>query len=40
MDAVIKELNARKAFLGGRDVDTVYLGGGTPSLLAVVRGQR
>lgn len=35
VDAVIKELNARKAFLGGRDVDTVYLGGGTPSLLAV-----
>ncbi len=33
--ALIKEAEAEKAYLGGEAVNTVYFGGGTPSLLSV-----
>jgi oxygen-independent coproporphyrinogen III oxidase len=33
MDAEFKELSLRKNYIGSEVVDTVYLGGGTPSLL-------
>jgi len=33
LDAIAKELEQRKAYLGGQEVQTVYFGGGTPSLL-------
>jgi len=34
MKAIQKEIYARKEFLGGEPLDTIYLGGGTPSLLS------
>lgn len=33
MNAELKELTVRKDYLGSEPIDTVYLGGGTPSLL-------
>lgn len=36
-DALIREMHARKSFLGEETVRTVYFGGGTPSLLPVSR---
>jgi oxygen-independent coproporphyrinogen-3 oxidase len=34
MNAIKKEISSRKEFLGGEPLDTIYLGGGTPSLLS------
>lgn len=34
IDAIIKEYRARKSYLGGEKIKTIYLGGGTPSLLS------
>jgi len=34
MKAIQKEIYSRKEFLGGEPLDTIYLGGGTPSLLS------
>ncbi|WP_257657445.1 radical SAM family heme chaperone HemW [Parapedobacter lycopersici] len=34
IDAMQRELNLRKAYLGNEPVETIYFGGGTPSLLA------
>lgn len=34
LDAIIKELNLQKGYLGGETIETIYFGGGTPSLLA------
>lgn len=34
MNAIQKELVSRREFLGGEPIDTIYLGGGTPSLLS------
>jgi oxygen-independent coproporphyrinogen-3 oxidase len=34
MKAIQKEICSRKKFLGGEPIDTIYLGGGTPSLLS------
>lgn len=33
IDAVVKELALRKAFIGDMPVDSIYFGGGTPSLM-------
>jgi oxygen-independent coproporphyrinogen III oxidase len=35
IDAILKEISLRKDYLGGECVSTIYLGGGTPSLLSV-----
>lgn len=35
VEAIIKELELRKEYLGGEKVETIYFGGGTPSLLPV-----
>jgi len=35
MNAIQQEISSRKEFLGGESLDTIYLGGGTPSLLSV-----
>jgi oxygen-independent coproporphyrinogen III oxidase len=35
IDALIKEIEIRKAYLEGETVNTIYLGGGTPSLLHI-----
>jgi oxygen-independent coproporphyrinogen-3 oxidase len=34
MNAIKKEISSRKDFLGGESLDTIYLGGGTPSILS------
>ncbi|HEV7230166.1 MAG TPA: radical SAM family heme chaperone HemW [Bacteroidia bacterium] len=34
LDALVSEMRLRKDYLGGKVVQTVYLGGGTPSLLS------
>ena len=34
VDAVVEELHQRRSFLSGASIDTVYLGGGTPSQLS------
>ena len=34
MKAIQKEISSRREFLGGESLDTIYLGGGTPSLLS------
>ncbi len=34
MNAIQKEISLRKEFLGGEPLETIYLGGGTPSLLS------
>lgn len=34
MHAIQKEISSRSEFLGGEPLDTIYLGGGTPSLLS------
>jgi oxygen-independent coproporphyrinogen-3 oxidase len=33
LDAILKEINLRKGYLQGKTIETVYFGGGTPSLL-------
>jgi oxygen-independent coproporphyrinogen III oxidase len=33
VDAILKEMALRKNFIGGEPVETIYFGGGTPSLL-------
>ena len=35
VNALAKEAEAEKAYLGGETVNTVYFGGGTPSLLQI-----
>jgi oxygen-independent coproporphyrinogen-3 oxidase len=35
VDALVRELELQKTYLGGEPVETVYFGGGTPSLLSV-----
>ncbi len=40
VDKVIEELGCRRDFLKGEDVDTIYFGGGTPSLLSVGEVER
>ncbi|NQU85324.1 MAG: radical SAM family heme chaperone HemW [Mariniphaga sp.] len=34
IDAILKELNQRKDFFQGESINTIYFGGGTPSVLA------
>jgi len=34
LGAIGRELERRRDFLPGRQIDTIYIGGGTPSLLA------
>ena len=36
LDALLKEIQLRKDFLDGEPVETIYFGGGTPSLLSLV----
>jgi oxygen-independent coproporphyrinogen-3 oxidase len=33
IQALVKEIELQKAFLGGETIETIYFGGGTPSLL-------
>src|ERR1700712_5535684 len=33
LDAIITEINLQKTYLGGETIETIYFGGGTPSLL-------
>lgn len=40
VDAVVRELQDRRSFLGESSVDTIYFGGGTPSLLPVEETER
>jgi oxygen-independent coproporphyrinogen-3 oxidase len=40
LSAVVKEMEMRKDYLAGETVDTVYFGGGTPSLLTAVDWER
>ena len=35
LSALLKEMELRKDYLGGEKVDTIYIGGGTPSLLQI-----
>ena len=35
MGALLKEIQLRKDYLGGDEIETIYFGGGTPSLLAI-----
>ena len=35
LDALLKEIQLRKDFLDGEPVETIYFGGGTPSLLSL-----
>ncbi len=35
LDGMLKELSVRREYLGNESVSTIYLGGGTPSLLSV-----
>ena len=35
LDALVKEMNLQKDYLKGEIIDTIYLGGGTPSLLQI-----
>jgi putative oxygen-independent coproporphyrinogen III oxidase len=39
-NSIISELNQRKEYLGGQQVETIYFGGGTPSLLGVTDIER
>jgi oxygen-independent coproporphyrinogen III oxidase len=34
VEAMLKELEFRKAYLGGQPIETIYFGGGTPSVLS------
>lgn len=34
VEALLKELDIRKDYLGNTSVETIYIGGGTPSLLS------
>jgi oxygen-independent coproporphyrinogen-3 oxidase len=36
VSALVRELELQKSYLGGETIETVYFGGGTPSLLSVV----
>jgi oxygen-independent coproporphyrinogen-3 oxidase len=36
VSALVRELELQKSYLGGEPIETVYFGGGTPSLLSVV----
>lgn len=40
VDAVVEELYARRDFLRGEPIETIYFGGGTPSLLPVEEMER
>lgn len=40
VDAVVEELHARRDFLRGEPIETIYFGGGTPSLLPVEEMER
>lgn len=35
IDALIKEIELRRHYLDGEEVETIYIGGGTPSLLSI-----
>lgn len=36
VDGIVREMQLRKDYLNGESIDTIYFGGGTPSLLAAV----
>jgi oxygen-independent coproporphyrinogen-3 oxidase len=40
VDALLKELELRKEYLGSQNISTIYIGGGTPSLLSVTDIQK
>lgn len=40
MDAMLRELDERKDYLNGEPVTTIYIGGGTPSMLSTTNLQR
>lgn len=40
VDAICNELEQRKSYLGNADISTIYLGGGTPSMLSNEELQR
>src|SRR5690606_28569952 len=40
IDAIVKELENRKEYLGRQVIRTIYFGGGTPSLLSQTEIQR
>ncbi len=35
LDALTKEIELRRNYLNGEEIDTIYIGGGTPSLLSI-----
>lgn len=40
LDAIIREMELRKEYIGGEPVETIYFGGGTPSQLQVADFER
>lgn len=40
VDAIIKELDLQQHYLGGETIQTIYFGGGTPSLLSAEQVER
>jgi oxygen-independent coproporphyrinogen III oxidase len=40
LEALLKEIQLRKHYLGGEKISTIYFGGGTPSLLETVEIQK
>lgn len=40
VDAILKEIELRKSYVQGEKIETIYFGGGTPSLLATTEIER